>query len=76
MHPDLQRVFGLEYGRIQFTPDVLPSDINGFSMYNRATEGFEYVPGILTQVNLLLSQNGTCVAGDRIACVPTRFVLR
>ena len=26
---------GLEYNRIQFTPDVMPSDITGFSMYNR-----------------------------------------
>lgn len=48
------KVLGLKFGRVQFTPDVLPSDINGFSMYNRATEEFEYMPGILTQVNLLL----------------------
>ena len=50
----LGRVIGLDYGRVQFTPDVLPSDINGFTMFNRATGQFQYVPGILTQVNLLL----------------------
>ena len=29
------RALGLQYGRIQFTPDVLPSDIVGFSLYRR-----------------------------------------
>ena len=33
---------GLEYNRIQFTPDVMPSDITGFSMYNRQTGKFEF----------------------------------
>ena len=28
------RALGLQYGRIQFTPDVLPSDITGFTMFN------------------------------------------
>ena len=32
----------LECKRVQFTPDVLPSDILGFSMYNNATKDFEY----------------------------------
>ena len=31
----------MEYKRVQFTPDVLPSDILGFSMYNSATKEFE-----------------------------------
>ena len=35
----------LDYKRVQFTPDVLPSDILGFSMYNSATKEFEYKPG-------------------------------
>lgn len=50
----LGKVIGFDYGRVQFTPDVLPSDINGFTMYNRAKGVFQYVPGILTRVNLLL----------------------
>lgn len=29
------RVMGMEYHRIQFTPDVVPSDIVGFSIYNK-----------------------------------------
>lgn len=39
------RTISLDYKRVQFTPDVLPSDILGFSMYNSATKEFEYRPG-------------------------------
>ncbi|MGN0367908.1 MAG: AAA family ATPase [Wujia sp.] len=35
----------MNYKRVQFTPDVLPSDILGFSMYNAATKEFEYKEG-------------------------------
>ncbi|MDP1807191.1 MAG: AAA family ATPase, partial [Acidimicrobiales bacterium] len=33
------------WGRIQFTPDLLPSDVTGVSIYNRATTAFEFRPG-------------------------------
>ena len=33
---------GLKCNRVQFTPDVMPSDITGFSMYNRQTGKFEF----------------------------------
>ncbi|MGI8776386.1 MAG: AAA family ATPase, partial [Acidimicrobiales bacterium] len=33
------------WGRIQFTPDLLPSDVTGVSIYNRATGAFEFRPG-------------------------------
>lgn len=39
------RTLSMDYKRVQFTPDVLPSDILGFSMYNSATKEFEYRPG-------------------------------
>lgn len=39
------RALGLNYKRVQFTPDVLPSDILGFSMYNNQTKDFEYREG-------------------------------
>lgn len=45
---------GLEYNRIQFTPDVMPSDITGFSMYNRQTGQFEFKHGA-TMCNVLLA---------------------
>lgn len=39
------RVLGLSYKRMQFTPDVLPSDITGFSMYDKESGTFRYVEG-------------------------------
>ena len=50
----LGKVMGLSYHRIQFTPDVLPSDITGFSVYNRQSGGFDYMPGAVCGANLLL----------------------
>ena len=38
------RALGLRYGRIQFTPDVLPSDIVGFSIYRKESGTFVYRP--------------------------------
>ena len=48
------RALGLQYGRIQFTPDVLPSDIVGFSLYRRDSGTFTYQPGAV-MTNLLLA---------------------
>ncbi len=39
------RALGLSYRRVQFTPDTMPSDITGFSIYNKNTGEFEYKPG-------------------------------
>lgn len=44
----------LQYKRIQFTPDVLPSDITGFSIFHRETGAMEYQPGAAI-CNLLLA---------------------
>ena len=41
----LARTIDCGYKRIQFTPDVMPSDISGFSIYNQKTQEFEFVPG-------------------------------
>ena len=49
------KVLGLDYNRIQFTPDVLPSDIVGFSIYNKERESFIYMPGTVNDTNLLLA---------------------
>ncbi|MCU1656022.1 MAG: MoxR-like ATPase [Pseudonocardiales bacterium] len=35
----------ITWNRIQFTPDLLPSDISGVSVYNQATSQFEFKPG-------------------------------
>ncbi|MBI1395817.1 MAG: AAA domain-containing protein [Betaproteobacteria bacterium] len=49
----LARVLGLDFQRVQFTADLLPSDILGTSVFNRETGGFEFHPGpVFSQVVL------------------------
>ncbi len=50
----ISRAMELQYKRVQFTPDVLPSDLVGFSMYDRQSSGFAYHAGALNDANLLL----------------------
>jgi MoxR-like ATPase len=48
------RTLGLDCNRIQFTPDVMPSDLTGFNIYNRQTNSFDYKPGAVL-CNILLA---------------------
>jgi len=49
----LARSLGCSFQRIQFTPDLLPSDITGVNVFNQKTNEFEYRPGpIVAQVVL------------------------
>ncbi|RXE95808.1 MoxR family ATPase [Pseudoalteromonas sp. PS5] len=49
----LADVLGLSYRRVQFTSDLLPSDITGTSIFNREQQSFEFHPGpVFTQVLL------------------------
>lgn len=50
----IARAAGLSFNRVQFTPDVLASDITGFNIYNRKTESFDMREG-LVMCNLLLA---------------------
>lgn len=50
----ISSVLALKYKRVQFTPDVLPSDVTGFMMFNRKTNEFEYKEGAV-MTNLLLA---------------------
>ncbi|MBR6309261.1 MAG: MoxR family ATPase [Lachnospiraceae bacterium] len=43
----LSRVIGADFGRIQFTPDTMPSDVTGVSVYNAKTGEFEVKPGAI-----------------------------
>ena len=43
----LARAVGLDFQRIQFTSDLLPSDIIGVSIYDQQTQAFEFKPGPL-----------------------------
>ena len=48
------RTLGLSYNRVQFTPDVLPSDVTGYSILNQATGQMTYQPGAVL-CNLFLA---------------------
>ena len=45
---------GMEFGRVQFTPDVVPSDITGFTIFDKETGRFEYQEGAV-MCNLFLA---------------------
>jgi len=49
----LARSIGCSFNRLQFTPDMLPSDVTGVSIFNQATRQFEFRPGpIMAQIVL------------------------
>lgn len=48
------RAMSLDYRRMQFTPDVMPTDVTGFSVYDRASGALEYKPGAVL-CNLFLA---------------------
>ncbi|MBA2718708.1 MAG: MoxR family ATPase [Chloroflexi bacterium] len=49
----IAKSLGCSFRRIQFTPDLLPSDVTGLSIYNQKTQEFEFRPGpIMSQVVL------------------------
>ncbi len=49
----IARSIGCSFRRIQFTPDMLPSDVTGVSIYNQKTMEFEFRPGpIMAQIVL------------------------
>ncbi len=49
----LAKAIGCSFSRIQFTPDMLPSDITGVSIYNQRDKEFEFRPGpIMAQIVL------------------------
>jgi MoxR-like ATPase len=49
----LAKSIGASFSRIQFTPDMLPSDVTGVSVFNQSTREFEFRPGpIMSQIVL------------------------
>lgn len=49
----IARSIGCTFKRIQFTPDLLPSDVTGISIYNQKTGNFEFRPGpVMAQIVL------------------------
>ncbi|MHA1912438.1 MAG: AAA family ATPase [Candidatus Kariarchaeaceae archaeon] len=53
MASTLSEVLGLEFNRVQFTPDLLPADITGTNVYNQKSSEFEFISGPVF-CNLLL----------------------
>jgi len=56
MVSSLAKSLNLTFKRIQFTPDVLPSDITGFSMYNFKTGKMEFQPGMIMNQIILADE--------------------
>ncbi|MCR5178565.1 MAG: MoxR family ATPase [Lachnospiraceae bacterium] len=52
----LAEAVGADFGRIQFTPDTLPTDVTGVSVYNMKTGEFEYRPGSVMHSFLLADE--------------------
>ena len=52
----LARTFGLQFSRVQFTADLMPSDLSGVSVYERAKEAFIFHPGPLFAQVLLADE--------------------
>lgn len=50
----LAKATGLEYKRVQLTPDVMASDITGFSVYDKSKAEFKYNPGVV-MTNILIA---------------------
>jgi MoxR-like ATPase len=49
----IARSLGVSFSRIQFTPDMLPSDVTGVSIFNQVTKEFEFRPGpVMAQIVL------------------------
>ncbi len=57
------QVFDMDFARIQFTPDLMPSDVTGSSVFDQRTGGFDFRPGPIF-TNLLL--------GDEINRAPPK----
>ncbi len=52
----LARTFGLQFSRVQFTSDLMPSDLSGVSIYERGKETFVFHPGPLFAQVLLADE--------------------
>lgn len=77
------KTFECKFSRIQFTPDTMPGDVTGSSVYNFDTHEFEYVPGAImgniiladeinrtspkTQASMLEAMEERCVTVDGIS---------
>ena len=52
----LARTFGLQFSRVQFTSDLMPSDLSGVSVFERSKEAFVFHPGLMFAQVLLADE--------------------
>lgn len=64
----LARSIGCSFTRIQFTPDMLPSDVTGVSIYNQKTSEFEYRPGPIMAQIVLTDEINRATPKRRLRC--------
>ena len=62
----LARSVGCSFSRIQFTPDLLPSDVTGVNMFSQQTGEFEFRPGPVFANLLLIDEINRGVAQDAV----------
>ena len=67
----ISRALGLDYNRVQFTPDVLPSDITGYSIFDRETGKMNYQQSALLQA----MEEGVVTVDNHTYPVPQPFVV-
>jgi len=61
----LARSLGCSFSRIQFTPDMLPSDVTGVSIFNQVSREFEFRAGpVMAQIVLADEDSSGVVRGD------------
>lgn len=56
------------FARVQFTPDLQPSDISGVSIYNEQSGGFEFRPGPVFTTVLLADEINRTAPGPKPPC--------
>ncbi|MEQ8908437.1 MAG: MoxR family ATPase [Vicingaceae bacterium] len=73
----LAKTLSLPYGRIQFTPDLMPTDITGTNIYNDSTNKFEFVKGPIFNQLILIDEVNRAPAKTQAAmfeCMAERQV--
>src|SRR5947208_16885162 len=63
----IARSIGCSFKRIQFTPDLLPSDVTGVSIYNQKTDNFEFLQGPIISHIVLADEINRPTAKTKLA---------
>jgi MoxR-like ATPase len=60
----LAKSLGCSFNRLQFTPDMLPSDVTGVSIYEQSKRAFEFRPGPIFAQVVLVDEDQPCHSKD------------